>query len=103
LVFQFIFKAYFAYCFQIAVKAYDLGEPQLSSVTSVHVYVHHVATVPPAQGIGFADDYYTVEVPENATANTLIKTLTIINNRAHEDIIPLKCDITQGNEEGKDI
>ncbi|KDR15408.1 Protocadherin-15, partial [Zootermopsis nevadensis] len=86
--------------YEIAVKAYDLGEPQLSSVTSVHVYVHHVATVPPAQGIGFADNYYTVEVRENATADTLIKTLTVINNRAHEDIIPLKCDIVQGNEEG---
>jgi protocadherin-15 len=67
------------------------------------VYVRHVATVPPDQGIGFADNYYTVEVPENATANTLIKTLTIINNRAHQDIIPLKCDIIQGNEEGKEI
>jgi len=64
------------------------------------VYVHHVATVPPEQGIGFADDYYTVEVLENATANTLIKTLTIINHRAHQGIIPLKCDIIQGNEEG---
>ncbi|PNF18966.1 hypothetical protein B7P43_G12884 [Cryptotermes secundus] len=86
--------------YEIAVKAYDLGEPQLSSVTSVHVYVRHVATVPPDQGIGFADNFYTVEVPENATTDTLIKTLTIINNRAHQDIIPLKCDIIQGNEEG---
>lgn len=86
--------------YEIAVKAYDLGEPQLSSVTTLHVYVRHVATVPPEQGIGFADNYYTVEVLENATANTLIKTLTIINNRAHQGIIPLKCDIIQGNDEG---
>ena len=67
------------------------------------MYVRHVATVPPEQGIGFADNYYTVEVLENATANTLIKTLTIINHRAPQGIIPLKCDIFQGNEEGKEI
>lgn len=67
------------------------------------MYVRHVATVPPEQGIGFADNYYTVEVLENATANTLIKTLTIINHRANQGIIPLKCDIIQGNEEGMEI
>ena len=87
--------------FQIAVKAYDLGEPQLSSVTTVNVYVRHVATVPPDQGIGFGDVSYTVEVPENATANTLIKTLTIINNQAHQDVFPLKCEIIEGNNDGK--
>ncbi|PSN56931.1 Cadherin-99C [Blattella germanica] len=85
---------------KVAVKAYDLGEPQLSTVTSVHVFVRHVATVPPDQGIGFADTSYTVEVLENATAGTLIKTLTVINNKAHQEVFPLKCEIIEGNEEG---
>ncbi|XP_069688978.1 cadherin-99C isoform X2 [Periplaneta americana] len=86
--------------YEIAVKAYDLGEPQLSSVTSVHVYVRHVATVPPDQGIGFADTSYTVEIPENATANTFIKSLTIINKRGQQEVFPLNCVIIKGNEEG---
>ncbi|XP_068081396.1 cadherin-99C isoform X2 [Anabrus simplex] len=86
--------------YEVDVKAYDLGEPHLSSVISLHVYVRHVATVAPDTGIGFADDSYTVEVLENATANTLIKTLAIVNSRAHQDIIPLKCTIIEGNEEG---
>ncbi|CAG2061851.1 unnamed protein product, partial [Timema podura] len=85
---------------KIDVKAYDLGEPQLSSVTVVPVSIRHVATVPPEIGLGFADDAYNVEVPENATANMLIKTLTIINSRAHHDAIPLTCEIMEGNERG---
>lgn len=64
------------------------------------MYVRHVATVPPETGLGFADQLYTVQIPENATAKTLIKTLTIINTRAH-DILPLSCEIVSGNEDGK--
>nr|CAD7198411.1 unnamed protein product [Timema douglasi] len=86
--------------YEIDVKAYDLGDPQLSSVTVVPVSIRHVATVPPEVGLGFADDAYNVEVPENATANMLIKTLTIINSRAHHDAIPLTCEIMEGNERG---
>ncbi|XP_047001442.1 cadherin-99C [Schistocerca americana] len=85
--------------YQVDIKAYDLGEPQLSSVTSVPVYVRHVATVPPDEGLGFADTSYTVEIPENATAGTLIKTLTILNIRA-QDIAPLRCTITDGDIQG---
>nr|CAD7426011.1 unnamed protein product [Timema monikensis] len=85
---------------KIDVKAYDLGDPQLSSVTVVPVSIRHIATVPPEVGLGFADDAYNVEVPENATANMLIKTLTIINSRAHHDAIPLTCEIMEGNERG---
>nr|CAD7398924.1 unnamed protein product [Timema cristinae] len=85
---------------KIDVKAYDLGDPQLSSVTVVPVSIRHVATVPPEVGLGFADDAYNMEVPENATANMLIKTLTIINSRAHHDAIPLTCEIMEGNERG---
>ncbi|XP_076383381.1 cadherin 99C isoform X1 [Megalopta genalis] len=85
--------------YQIDVRAYDMGEPQLSSVTTVPVYVRHVATVPPEIGLGFAENSYNVEVPEDAGDNTLIKIITIINSHAH-DTTPLKCEIYSGNENG---
>lgn len=89
--------------FQVDIKAYDLGEPSLSSVTTVPIYVRHTATVPPEIGLGFADDYYTIELPENATARQLVKTLVVINSRAHNGVVPLKCDIISGNNEGRPI
>ncbi|XP_020300049.1 cadherin-99C isoform X1 [Pseudomyrmex gracilis] len=85
--------------YQVDVRAYDMGEPQLSSVTTVPVYVRHVATVPPEIGLGFAESSYNVEVPENAGDNTLIKIITIINSHAH-DTTPLRCEIYSGNEDG---
>jgi len=84
---------------QIDVRAYDMGEPQLSSVTTVPVYVRHVATVPPEIGLGFAESSYNVEVPEDAGDNTLIKIITVINGHAH-DTTPLRCEIYSGNEAG---
>ncbi|XP_006563686.2 cadherin-99C isoform X2 [Apis mellifera] len=84
--------------YQVDVRAYDMGEPQLSSVTTVPVYVRHVATVPPEIGLGFAENSYNVEVPEDAGDNTLIKIITIINSHAH-DTTPLKCEIYSGNED----
>ncbi|XP_048513669.1 cadherin-99C isoform X2 [Athalia rosae] len=86
--------------YQVDVRAYDLGSPQLSSVTTVPIFVRHVATVPPEIGLGFAEDSYTVEIPEDASDDTLIKILTIINNHAHHDTPPLRCAIYSGNEDG---
>ncbi|XP_031829505.2 cadherin 99C isoform X4 [Nomia melanderi] len=85
--------------YQVDIRAYDMGEPQLSSVTTVPIYVRHVATVPPEIGLGFAENSYNVEVPEDAGDNTLIKIITIINSHAH-DPTPLKCEIYSGNENG---
>ncbi|XP_043259907.1 cadherin-99C isoform X1 [Colletes gigas] len=85
--------------YQVDVRAYDMGEPQLSSVTTVPIFVRHVATVPPEIGLGFAENSYNVEVPEDAGDNTLIKIITIINSHAH-DTTPLKCEIYSGNENG---
>ncbi|XP_012288920.1 cadherin-99C [Orussus abietinus] len=85
--------------YQVDVRAYDLGEPQLSSVTTVPIFVRHVATVPPEIGLGFAEDSYNVEIPEDAVDNTLIKTLTIINSHAHDATL-LRCEVYSGNEEG---
>ncbi|XP_076395319.1 cadherin 99C isoform X2 [Megachile rotundata] len=83
---------------QVDVRAYDMGEPQLSSLTTVPIYVRHVATVPPEIGLGFAENSYNVDVPEDAGDNTLIKIITVINSHAH-DTTPLKCEIYSGNED----
>lgn len=81
------------------MRVYDLGEPQLSSVTTVPIFVRHVATVAPEIGLGFAEDSYNVDVPEDARDNTLIKIITIINSHTH-DSTPLNCEIYSGNEDG---
>uniref|UniRef100_A0A8D8MA25 Protocadherin-15 n=2 Tax=Cacopsylla melanoneura TaxID=428564 RepID=A0A8D8MA25_9HEMI len=80
--------------YQVDVKAYDLGEPQLSSVMSLPIFVRHVATVPPDVGLAFADDSYTIQIGENAAANTLVKTLNVINNRVHSQVVPLRCSLS---------
>lgn len=82
------------------MKAYDLGDPRLSSVMSVSIFIRHVATVPPEVGVGFADDSYTVQIPENSPANTLVKSFTIVNNRVLNGI-PLRCTIVSGNPQSK--
>lgn len=87
--------------YQIDVRAYDLGDPQLSSVITVEVYIQHVATVAPEVGLRFADNAYSVQAFENATNGDLIKTLTIVNSRTHGTNIPLKCHIISGNTQGK--
>ncbi|XP_017776968.1 PREDICTED: protocadherin-15, partial [Nicrophorus vespilloides] len=87
--------------YQVDVRAYDLGEPQLSSVITLDIYIQHVATVAPEVGLRFADTSYSVQVFENATVDKLIKTLTIVNSIRHGMNIPLKCQIISGNEEGK--
>ncbi|XP_050294063.1 cadherin-99C isoform X2 [Anthonomus grandis grandis] len=87
--------------YQVDVRAYDLGEPQLSSVITVEVFIQHVATVAPEVGLHFADTSYTIEIPENATVGENIKTLTIVNGKTHGTTIPLKCQIISGNKEGK--
>lgn len=86
--------------FQIDVKAHDLGEPQLSSVITVDVYIRHVATVAPEVGLRFADTSYTLHVAENQTVGKKIKSVTIVNSKIHEGNIPLKCQIVSGNKEG---
>ncbi|XP_018318616.1 cadherin-99C [Agrilus planipennis] len=86
--------------YQVDVRAYDLGEPQLSSVITVDVYIQHVATVAPEVGLRFTDTSYSAQVQENSTTGLLIKTLTIVNSKAHGTNIPLKCVITDGNQNG---
>lgn len=84
--------------YRIEVQAHDLGDPSLAATAVVTVYVEHIATVPPDSGLGFADGFYTVEVPENALANTLVKSLPIINKPRGN--FPVQCQIVTGNEKG---
>ncbi|ODN02036.1 Protocadherin-15 [Orchesella cincta] len=84
--------------YHIDVRAYDLGEPQLSSVATVKVNVDHVATVAPDVGVGFSETEYSVDVLESAVGGTLLKTLVIINKQ--DEIIPIECQIISGNEDG---
>ncbi|XP_064458342.1 cadherin-99C-like [Ornithodoros turicata] len=84
--------------YRIEVQAHDLGDPSLAATAVVTVYVEHIATVPPDSGLGFADGFYTIELPENALANTLVKTLPIINKPREN--FPVECQIVTGNEKG---
>lgn len=84
------------------VKATDLGNPKLSTSISLSIFIRHVATVAPDVGVGFAEDSYTVQVPENSPSNTLIKTFTVVNNRMLINRgMPLKCTIVSGNSESE--
>lgn len=83
------------------MRAYDLGEPQLSSVITLDIYIQHVATVAPEVGLRFADTSYSLQILENATIGHQIKALTIVNSKTHGGNIPLKCHIISGNEQSK--
>ncbi|GIY66383.1 cadherin-99C [Caerostris darwini] len=84
--------------YRIEVTARDLGVPSLSATATLTVYVEHIATVAPDSGLGFADSLYNVEVSENSLANTLIKSLPVINKPRGN--FPIGCRIDRGNEEG---
>lgn len=102
--------------YQVDVRAYDLGEPQLSSVSSLPVYVKHVLSDPikdsneqktdsavimnpEAIGLAFSDDTYTTSVPETTGLNATLKLIQIINSKkATKNKVGFKCEIVSGNE-----
>lgn len=102
--------------YQVDVRAYDLGEPQLSSVASLPVYVKHVLSDPikdsnefktdavvimnpESIGLAFSDDTYTTSVPETSGLNTTLKVIQIINSKkASKNKVGFKCEIVSGNE-----
>ncbi|XP_045496430.1 cadherin-99C [Colias croceus] len=86
--------------YTVDVQAYDQGDPVLSSVTSLTVYVSHSATVPPDVRLGFADTTYTEHVAENSPNGTLIRTLPIWNKGKHSRDLPLKCLLTSSSHKG---
>ncbi|CAH0674071.1 unnamed protein product [Spodoptera exigua] len=86
--------------YTVDVQAYDQGDPVMSSVTSLTVYVSHSATVPPDVGLGFADTVYTEHVAENSPNGTLVRVLPLLNKREHSPDTPLKCRLTESSHKG---
>ncbi|KAH8247888.1 hypothetical protein KR038_011371 [Drosophila bunnanda] len=106
--------------YQVDIRAYDLGEPQLSSVAPLRVDVHHLlsngngndvksdnklesGTMMSSESIGlaFSDDSYTTSVPESTEANSTLKLIQIVNSKQSSDGPPaFKCEFVRGNEEG---
>lgn len=98
--------------YQVDVRAFDLGEPQLSSVASLPVYVKHVLSDPMMEhealktdtaaimnpdlvGLAFSDDTYTTSVPETSGINATLKLIQIINSKNSDGF---ECEIVSGNE-----
>lgn len=86
--------------YTVDIQAYDQGEPAMSSVTSLTVYVSHSATVPPDVGLGFADTVYTEHVAENSPNSTLVRILPLLNKREHSPNTPLKCKLADSSQKG---
>ncbi|KAJ2947536.1 hypothetical protein O0L34_g17324 [Tuta absoluta] len=86
--------------YTVDVQAYDQGEPVMSSVSSLTVYVSHSATVAPDVGLGFADTVYTEHVAENSPNGTLVRILPLLNKREHSPNTPLKCKLTDSSQKG---
>ncbi|XP_049532008.1 cadherin-99C [Anopheles darlingi] len=101
----------------IDVRAYDMGEPQLSSVSTLPVYVSHIPANPngdsaesrvesggivnlEVQGLAFSDDSYTTSVPESTGVNATVKLVQIINSKkATKHNGGFSCELTGGNEQ----
>lgn len=102
--------------YQVDVRAYDLGEPPLSSVATLPVYVKHVLSDPVKEmnehkldsavimnpesvGLAFSDDTYTTSVAETTGLNATLKIIQIINSKkATKGKVGFKCEIVSGNE-----
>lgn len=103
--------------YQLDVRAYDLGEPQLSTNTSLLVFVRHVSSEsdPPNSmesfetkyssesgsfGLAFIEDSYTTVVPETSGVNTTIKSIQVMNSKNSARNGPaFECEISDGNSD----
>ncbi|CAH2244012.1 jg2522 [Pararge aegeria aegeria] len=85
---------------KVDIQAYDQGDPVMSSVMSLTVYVSHSAIVPPDVRLGFPDTVYTEHVAENSPNGTLVRTLPIWNKKKHSRDTPLKCLLTDATQKG---
>ncbi|XP_030369787.1 cadherin-99C [Scaptodrosophila lebanonensis] len=101
--------------YHVDIRAYDLGEPQLSSMATVPVFVRPSILDPNEENmmdskmdsglksdsehmeLAFSDDSYTTDVPESTSVNTTLKLVQIINSR---NAPKYKCEIVEGNEQG---
>lgn len=100
--------------YEINVRAYDLGEPQLSSVSTLVVFVKHIqqkngnnfesttAVVSDTMeelGLAFGDDAYVTNIPESTSVNATIKLIPIFNvKKSMRTKSGFSCQIIAGNE-----
>ncbi|XP_050665253.1 cadherin-99C isoform X2 [Leptidea sinapis] len=84
--------------YTVDIQAYDQGEPVMSSVTSLTVYVSHSATVPLDVRLGFPDTLYTEHVTEDSLNSTLVRVIPIWNKSKHSKDTPLKCLLTNSSQ-----
>lgn len=98
--------------YEVEVRAYDLGEPQLSSVSSLIIFVKHiqrgsgeVEITPPTQteneelGLAFGDEIYVTNIPESTSINATIKLIQILNVRKSTKAKNgFSCEIVAGND-----
>lgn len=96
--------------YEVDVRAYDLGEPQLSSVSSLIIFVKHIQKNnadgqinPPADveelGLSFGDEVYVTNIPESTSVNATIKLIQILNVRKSTKAKNgFSCEIISGNE-----
>lgn len=103
--------------YQLDVRANDLGEPQMSTNTSLVVFVRHVSLEPnlpdssesfdtkyPSDkgslGLAFIDDSYTTVVSEANGINTTIKTIQVMNSKnSARNGLAFQCEIISGNSD----
>lgn len=97
--------------YEVEVRAYDLGEPQLSSVSSLVIFVKHIqrnsetSINTPVQidneglGLAFGDEVYVTNIPESTSLNATIKLIQILNVRKSTKAKNgFACEIIAGND-----
>ncbi|XP_001357648.2 cadherin-99C [Drosophila pseudoobscura] len=106
--------------YHVDIRAYDMGDPQLSSVAPLRVDVRHLALSQNNDmnmdtklqsgmimsteniGLGFSDDSYTTSVPESTEVNSTLKIVQIINSKqSTSGPADFRCEFVLGNDEEK--
>lgn len=96
--------------YEINVRAYDLGEPQLSSMANLLVFVKHIylqnvegtttrsIEVIEDLSLAFSDETYVTNIPESTNSNAIIKLIPILNAKKSSSKINFACEIIAGND-----
>lgn len=95
--------------YQVEIRAYDLGEPQLSTMTTIPIAVKQVPTetqrihinteISDSLGMSFSDSNYVISVPESTGINAAIKLIQIMNSKTNRDAKDeFECQIISGND-----
>lgn len=87
--------------YQLDIKAHDLGEPQLSSVSSLIIYVKNSTFAKKNEsnydstGISFHENKFILTIPEMTAVNTTLKSMQILKSNNKD----FKCDIISQNSD----